>query len=183
MVDRYSGYTWATKLTSLTTSAILSHLRTWFRAAGWPDSIRSDGGPQFRSEFAEFCSRNGIRHELASAHNPRSNGLAEAAVKSIKGLLAKCFETKECFEDAHFSWLITPREDGTSPFTMFYGRKGRSPSLPSIPTAPPPPLVADSGRLHKAVRNLKQHAQHSACLLYTSPSPRDLSTSRMPSSA
>ena len=26
-------------------------------------------------------------------------------------------------------------------------------------------------------------AQHSICLLYTSPSPRDLSTSRMPSSA
>ena len=25
--------------------------------------------------------------------------------------------------------------------------------------------------------------QHQACLLYTSPSPRDLSTSRMPSSA
>ena len=27
------------------------------------------------------------------------------------------------------------------------------------------------------------HAKVSACLLYTSPSPRDLSTSRMPSSA
>ena len=27
------------------------------------------------------------------------------------------------------------------------------------------------------------HRKHKACLLYTSPSPRDLSTSRMPSSA
>ena len=27
------------------------------------------------------------------------------------------------------------------------------------------------------------HAHHDICLLYTSPSPRDLSTSRMPSSA
>ena len=27
------------------------------------------------------------------------------------------------------------------------------------------------------------HAAHTSCLLYTSPSPRDLSTSRMPSSA
>ena len=30
---------------------------------------------------------------------------------------------------------------------------------------------------------VKQLAQSKACLLYTSPSPRDLSTSRMPSSA
>ena len=29
----------------------------------------------------------------------------------------------------------------------------------------------------------QQHAQNNGCLLYTSPSPRDLSTSRMPSSA
>ena len=29
----------------------------------------------------------------------------------------------------------------------------------------------------------KRAKQHKACLLYTSPSPRDLSTSRMPSSA
>ena len=32
-------------------------------------------------------------------------------------------------------------------------------------------------------RNAKEVSQGSICLLYTSPSPRDLSTSRMPSSA
>ena len=35
----------------------------------------------------------------------------------------------------------------------------------------------------KAFRRLKQKTQVFLCLLYTSPSPRDLSTSRMPSSA
>ena len=39
--------------------------------------------------------------------------------------------------------------------------------------APPPPA--------KTITPLKE--EHSTCLLYTSPSPRDLSTSRMPSSA
>ena len=33
------------------------------------------------------------------------------------------------------------------------------------------------------VLSLQRYANHIACLLYTSPSPRDLSTSRMPSSA
>ena len=32
-------------------------------------------------------------------------------------------------------------------------------------------------------KNLGIHAHNDTCLLYTSPSPRDLSTSRMPSSA
>ena len=33
------------------------------------------------------------------------------------------------------------------------------------------------------IRQISQHAHSEVCLLYTSPSPRDLSTSRMPSSA
>ena len=44
-----------------------------------------------------------------------------------------------------------------------------------------------SDKLDKALHVLKGHGQitevNVACLLYTSPSPRDLSTSRMPSSA
>ena len=35
----------------------------------------------------------------------------------------------------------------------------------------------------KAVQQAGRHFWHQICLLYTSPSPRDLSTSRMPSSA
>ena len=38
----------------------------------------------------------------------------------------------------------------------------------------------DTGKLY---RETYQQAKYIACLLYTSPSPRDLSTSRMPSSA
>ena len=35
----------------------------------------------------------------------------------------------------------------------------------------------------EAVANTVTNAERDGCLLYTSPSPRDLSTSRMPSSA
>ena len=45
-----------------------------------------------------------------------------------------------------------------------------------------PTLVIDRARLDANIALLKQHLP-SDCLLYTSPSPRDLSTSRMPSSA
>ena len=40
------------------------------------------------------------------------------------------------------------------------------------------------GLLHRGTEKLIEHKTYlQACLLYTSPSPRDLSTSRMPSSA
>ena len=86
LVDRFSGYAWTVPLRKLDTKAIIQHLEQWFNEFGWPTHIRTDGGPQFRSEFKEFCTAHGITHELSSPYNPESNGLAEAAVKSLKGL-------------------------------------------------------------------------------------------------
>ena len=37
--------------------------------------------------------------------------------------------------------------------------------------------------MDQAVERCVEHVEAGGCLLYTSPSPRDLSTSRMPSSA
>ena len=42
--------------------------------------------------------------------------------------------------------------------------------------------LSEDIRLHNT-NSLKKAMQYRDCLLYTSPSPRDLSTSRMPSSA
>ena len=42
--------------------------------ACWPSSIRSDGGPQFRGDFVQFCNKHVIRHELSAPYNPKSIG-------------------------------------------------------------------------------------------------------------
>ena len=46
-------------------------------------------------------------------------------------------------------------------------------------------ILADLATVKKSLQRLRHSAKNGnkACLLYTSPSPRDLSTSRMPSSA
>ena len=44
-------------------------------------------------------------------------------------------------------------------------------------------LTETDGDIEKAIEVLRKKSVLKACLLYTSPSPRDLSTSRMPSSA
>ena len=71
---------------------------------GWPNKIRTDGGPAYRNEFTNFCSSNGIKHELCSAYNPESNGLAEAGVKNMKSLVERCKERDENLEEAIAAW-------------------------------------------------------------------------------
>ena len=56
-------------------------------------------------------------------------------------------------------------------------------------------ILKDKTRPHRCMKKIEEHIReghlsfcmiltsHNTCLLYTSPSPRDLSTSRMPSSA
>eukprot|EP00095_Tigriopus_kingsejongensis_P005672 snap_masked-scaffold377_size191454-processed-gene-0.8 protein:Tk05672 transcript:snap_masked-scaffold377_size191454-processed-gene-0.8-mRNA-1 annotation:"PREDICTED: uncharacterized protein K02A2.6-like" len=132
VVDRFSGYPFAQHITRLNTAAIISCLSTWFLEYGLPECIRSEGGPQFRSDFDEFCDRQGIVHELLSPYNPRSNGLAEAAVKSIKALVSRCSQNKEDFRTALQEWRNTPRADGLSPSVAFLGRRQRT-ATPSLP--------------------------------------------------
>ena len=154
LVDRFSGYAWPWQLRSLTTSAVVAKLTACFNEHGWPEAIRSDGGPQFRSEFADFCKNHQIRHELASANNPQSNGLAEAAVKNIKYLLSKCRDLKEDFPSALYAWRCTPRADGHSPFALFYSRVVRRPDLPGLPPQPVHIPLAGSRRDEFASRRV-----------------------------
>ena len=79
-VGCYSTYAWVKQLTGTHTAKIIEELSTIFNSFGWPKTICTDGGPQFRQEFRDICKANSIQHELASAHNPAYNGLAKAAV-------------------------------------------------------------------------------------------------------
>ena len=88
-VDHWSGYPFYHHLRSTSSTAVISVLTTWFSLFGWPSSIKSDSGPQFRGEFTRFCETNKISHELSAPYNPKSNGLAEAGVKSVKNILRK----------------------------------------------------------------------------------------------
>ena len=77
---KYSAVT-ATNINDQSTKAVIDILESWFNVLGWPSSIRSDGGPQFCGPFCDWCQTNNIKHELSAPYNPKSNGLAESAVK------------------------------------------------------------------------------------------------------
>ena len=131
-VDHWSGYPFYCHLRSLSTS-VISTLTSWFNLFGWPMSIRSDGGPQFRGEFTRFCEVNNIRHELSAPYNPKSNGLAEAGVKSVKNILRKSMSSGEDADRMLYEWRNVPRSDGFSPAQLLFGRAQRT-SLPTLPS-------------------------------------------------
>ena len=89
---------------------------------GWPSIVRTDGGPQFRNEFVQFCEQNGIKHELASPYNPRANGLAESGVKVVKDLLLKCIGEKGDMQRVLYEWRNMPKSHGFSPAQLLFGR-------------------------------------------------------------
>ena len=95
LVDRYSGYAWTDKLKDTSTATVTAKLNSWFVEYGYPEYIRTDGGPQFRRDFKAYCDKHYITHELSSPYNPESNGLAEAAVKNMKSLILPSADRKE----------------------------------------------------------------------------------------
>ena len=145
-VDRFSYYIWVDCLAKTNTSTITAILDEKFEECGYPFIIISDNGPQFRNEFKEYCIANNIIHTTSSPYNPRSNGLAESAVKQAKMLLRKSNSFK-VFKMRLIAYRNTPSH-GTnlSPSERFYSRRQRMPNLPTLPTpaAPHPPATDNS---------------------------------------
>ena len=137
LVDRFSGFPWVSQLKSLSTAAILSKLHAWFCDFGFPMSIRTDGGPQFRTEFHKYCKEHHIHKETSSAYFPESNGHAENAVKTAKHLLKKCHAHWGTFTDALLHWRNMPRADGISPAQMLFGFQQNF----GLPTTSPPHYI------------------------------------------
>ena len=121
MVDHFSSFPFARRLRSTVTEAITRTLDDWFLDWGYPEVIRTDGGPQFRREFSEWAAERHVKHEVSSPYNPQSNALAEAAVKRCKKLLLKCCELDQDFRVALLEHRNTPqaRSRHTSPAMAF----------------------------------------------------------------
>ena len=141
MVDKFSNYIWVSKLNSTTTAKVVEVLDRWFTEFGYPFVIVSDNGPQFRTDFKEYCSAKHILHSPSSPYNPRSNGLAESAVKSAKYLLQKSDDFSD-FQKRLMAWRNTPSANSIlSPAEKFFNRRQRAmlPALPLMSQPAPPP--------------------------------------------
>ena len=130
--DRLSGWPFVSHVTGEATSRdLICSLRQMFAITGVPNTLRTDGGPQFAARTTrEFLRRWGVEHEISTPHYPQSNGHAEAAVKAAKRLIQKATTNGNLDTDAYAQGLLelrnTPRADGRSPAQVLFGHPLRS---------------------------------------------------------
>lgn len=85
MVDAHSKWPEVHIMTNITTAATIQRLRRTFSQEGIPRTIVSDNGPSLVSqEMERWLSAIGCRHVCTPPYHPKSNGLAERFVRTLK---------------------------------------------------------------------------------------------------
>ena len=135
IVDYYSKFPLIRKLHSTSTLSVVKKLKEIFSEFGIPDTVMTDGGPQFRSEFTDFSIEWGFIHVQSSPHHHQSNGQAERFVRTIKETLTKAMQSGQCPELALLVYRSTPLTDSiASPAELLNSRQYKS-QLPVRPNS------------------------------------------------
>jgi transposase InsO family protein len=123
VVDYYSRYIEIAKLDRTTAEEVVIRMKGMFARHGIPEVVVSDNGPQYSCEaFRLFAADYQFQHNTSSPYYPESNGEAERAVRTIKGLLKKSSDPYK----ALLAYRTTPTRTGYSPSELLMGRLLRS---------------------------------------------------------
>jgi transposase InsO family protein len=128
VIDRYTKWIEAQRLTSLSCAATASFFRKLFQRLGFPVQLFSDNGTNFTGpEMRQLAEEGQFVLQTSSPIHSRGNGQAERAVAIIKNLLLR---------DGNLDGLLAQRNvphvtTGFAPSVLMYGRLMRI----GLPTA------------------------------------------------
>lgn len=127
VIDYHSKFIEVRKLTTKNADSVIMMLKQIFRTHGIPRCLYSDNGPPFDSQKFEFFIREyDLKHETSSPRFPRSNGMVERAIGTVKTMLKKVFEDRGDPNLALMEYNNTPKYNLPSPAQMLMGRSLRS---------------------------------------------------------
>ena len=89
MFDRFSGFPFAVRLTSMTIAAVTKELLNVFMDFGFTETIRTDNGPAFRQKFTRFCELDAITHETSSPISHSLTGMRNAGLRFASNRVCK----------------------------------------------------------------------------------------------
>ena len=92
VVDYFSKFPEVVSLRNKTAKMVISKLKSIFARHGIPDVFMSDNMPFAAYEMLQFAKDWGFELATSSPHYPRSNGLSERYVQTVKQLLRKAHE-------------------------------------------------------------------------------------------
>lgn len=159
VMDYYSRYIEIALLENQRPDIVILKSKSIFARHGIPETVVTDNGPQFRSEFLCFARDWGFKHVTSSPKHVQSNGCAEAAVKIVKTKLTKSSDPYR----ALLAYRATPLENGFSPAELLFGRRLRT-HVPISnllrPSVPDPDQIEDfehKARKRQAINYDRRH--------------------------
>ena len=151
-IDYYSNWIEVDKLgRSSTAQSVISCLKAIFGRLGIPEFFMSDNMPFNSREFRSFARDYDFQLITSSPHYPRSNGMAEMAVKLVKSMLKKSND----LSDALLEYRSTPLTGQPySPAQVIFGRQIRT-RLPVLSSA-----LTGNVQMNKTACRRKQKMNH-----------------------
>jgi transposase InsO family protein len=140
-IDYYSKWIEVIPVKDLTANTTVhAFLLNIIARFGAPAEIITDNGTAFKQEFRDFCRRRLIHQRFITEDVPRSNGLAERAVQTVKHALRKFAAQKHHALDWDTNGLaailagyrLTPKPHPSIPQHASYSRSIQSSTLLSI---------------------------------------------------
>jgi len=135
VADYYSKFPIIRKLPKPCPSSVVVEVtKSIFSEFGIPERVVSDNGPHYASaSYKEFTTTWGISHITSSPRYPRSNGLVERQIRTVKNIFKKAKQSGQDMMLALLCLRSTPLDHKLgSPAELLYGHKIRSPLLTRI---------------------------------------------------
>ena len=98
VVDYFSKYPEVARLSSKNSEAVILAMKGMFACHGIPERLIAHNMPFNSANFKVFVSKWEIEVVTSSPHYPKSNGLVERNVQTVKQLLRKAAESKQLLE-------------------------------------------------------------------------------------
>ena len=115
MIDYFSYFIEVAKLTSTSSTAVITRMKSIFARHGIPYCVMSDNGPQFSADtFSSFAKEYGFTHYTNSPRYPQANCEVERGIRTVKTLLKKAEENSEDPYLALLAYRNTPLSCGYS---------------------------------------------------------------------
>lgn len=137
IVDYFSRFIEVIVMKQITASMTIKALHETFCRFGMPETLKTDNGPQFKSEeFKGFCDQFGIIIRKTTPYWPQANG----EVERVNGMIKKHLKISQV-EDTDWKWDLrmcvlmynsTPHSTtGVAPSVLMFGRIMKD-KLPSV---------------------------------------------------
>ncbi|KAL6055503.1 hypothetical protein STEG23_020485, partial [Scotinomys teguina] len=89
-IDTYSGFQWATALSSEKADSVITHLLEVMAIMGIPAQIKTDNAPAYVSgKMKQFFAYYNIKHITGIPHNPTGQAVIERSNRTLKDMLNK----------------------------------------------------------------------------------------------